>query len=136
MLARYDTRESISFIIRAKGVFKDELEVKAKNLKKKLFAPRAEARLEKPEFKLSQGSRKISASRYVKDPAKLVVKKPFPTNLRSHRKKPHKIKRKSTEDYTGYVVTAEDVEAMNPVITSRQNVEILEEGKSLFRMGP
>ena len=86
-------------------------------------------------FERCNGSRKVIAQKYIKkvddgEPRGA----PFPKNLRkSRRNRPH---RRDGVHSQEYVVTAEDVEERNPIIASKQVVNISEDGKALLRKSP
>ena len=84
----------------------------------------------------NDGSRKLSAQKYVKnaDDGEFVGA-PFPNNLRpSRRNRPHT--RSQTQNSQEYVVSVEDLEERNPIVASKQVVDIPEDGKALMRKSP
>ena len=103
------------------------------SLSKKLSDLRKEKQQREEVFQPSGGSRKIVSYNYIKkENDGAVTGSPFPQNLRPHRRnRPH---RKTAPPQT-YIPTAEDLEERNPVIISKQNIEIGQAGKSLLRRG-
>ena len=85
-------------------------------------------------FKVSKGSRRLSAQKYKKKENNGEISgAPFPQNLRKARRGRPQQPRVNTQEYQ---VTAEDLEERNPIILSNQNVELDEDAKSLLRKSP
>jgi hypothetical protein len=100
--------------------------------KLKMLRGEYQAHITNDTFEKSNGSRKLTAEKYIKEKDDGLVKgAPFPMNLRkARRNRPHKRKKNQNQEYE---ISEEDLEKRNPIIISKQAIDISEDGKSLMR---